>query len=271
MPAPQSDGATDTVAGWFDQMITVSDNFATCVLLQSLHDHDAIGSTNAHFADIGLSTLRMQPSRPEVGSGWFSGTMSMGAMDTARLLLVVNGRGRNLWRRPGGARVTAAGELSAASRQFFRTELLQQSFHEVLDPVNLCGSTDAVQGIPARVSKRWIDPATGHVVTYDGDLPIDFGFDVRPCNAAAEVLFAHKTGLTYNAGSDAGIVRALPGQDGRWYIVSVQSNVGNRFGDPDWAASDPNACEGAPFVCYPRAFGRLGGAVDALVKARPHE
>ena len=98
---------------------------------------------------------------------------------------------------------------------------------------------------------------------------IDFGFDTRPCHEAAEVEFAHKTGLTYNAGGDAGIVRALPGEDGRRYIVAVLSNVGYRFGDPDWASSDPNACEGAPYVCYPRGFGRIGAAVDELVATRP--
>jgi hypothetical protein len=106
------------------------------------------------------------------------------------------------------------------------------------------------------------------VVTYDGDLVIDFGYDVRPCTSAAEVKFLHKTGLVTFAGSDAGIVRALPGQDGRWYVVAVQSSVGYRYGDADWASSKPNACEDAPFVCYPRGFGRLGNAVDQLVKRR---
>jgi len=266
-PPPSADGATDTLAGWFDQMITVSDNFATCVLLQTLHDHHAIASTNQHFADLGLATLRMEPSKPAVGSGWSSGTMSMGALDTAKLLLILNGRGHELWRAPSGKAVTAS-DLSPSSRRFFLRVLHEQSFHEVLDPVALCGSTDAVQGIPARVPDRWIDPDTGHVVTYDGDLQLDFGYDVRPCNADAEVTFAHKTGLTYNAGSDAGIVRALPGKGGRWYIVAVLSNVGNRFGDPDWASADPNACEDAPYVCYPRAFGRLGASIDQLVRGR---
>jgi hypothetical protein len=116
-----------------------------------------------------------------------------------------------------------------------------------------------------------VDPVDGHVVTYDGDETIDFGYDTRPCNDRAEVTFAHKTGLVSSAGSDAGIVRALPGQDGRQYIVSIQSSVGYRYGDPDWAASDPNACYGAPYVCYPRGFGRIGKAVDDLVKARPRD
>jgi hypothetical protein len=258
------DGAEDTVAGWLDAMTTYSDNFSTCVLLQAIHDAGAIESSNEHFAEIGLPSLRMRPSMPEVGNGWSSGTMSMGALDTAKLLLLVAGGPGKLWEAPDGRPVTARSGLSEDSRSAFLADLAEQSFNEVLNPVNLCGSGDAVQGIPSTVPQRWVQD-DGHVVT-EG---IDFGFDTRPCHEAAEVEFAHKTGLTYNAGSDAGIVRALPGEDGRRYIVAVLSNVGNRFGDADWADSDPNACEGSPYVCYPRAFGRLGAAVDDLVVSRP--
>ena len=49
----------------------------------------------------------------------------------------------------------------------------------------------------------------------------------------------------------------------------IQSSIGYRYGDPDWAASDPNACEDSPYVCYPPAFGRLGKAIDDAVQARP--
>lgn len=267
-PAPKANGATDTVRGWLDQMITVSDNFATCVLLQSIYDQGRLAEANDYFAEIGLETFRMWPSVPQVGSGWSSGTMTMGALDTAKLALVSSGATGTLWTTPEGRRVTAS-ELSAKSRAYWRSVHLDQSFNEVLNPVNLCGSPDAVSGIPSTVSERWIDPETGHVVTYDGDLAIDFGYDVRPCLASAEVRFAHKTGLTYNAGGDAGIVRALPGQDGRWYVVATLTNVGNRFGDPSLAASTPNACEGSPYVCYPKAFGRVGAGIDQAVKERP--
>jgi hypothetical protein len=193
----------------------------------------------------------------------------MGSLDTARLLLLVAGARGPLWTSPNHRTVTADAGLSQSSRKYFESVLAQQSFNEVLNPVNLCDSTDAMQGIPSTVANRWIDSATGHVVTYDGDLPIDFGYDVRPCTARAEVKFAHKTGLVSFAGSDAGIVRALPGQDGRTYVVAIQSSIGYRYGDPDWAAANPNACEDAPYVCYPRGFGRVGKAVDDLVKARP--
>jgi hypothetical protein len=191
--------------------------------------------------------------------------MTMGALDTARLMLLVAGTKHELWRAPDGSRVTGDSGLSRASQAYYRSLLLDQSFHEVLSTGNLCGSSDAGPGIPALVPERWLDPETGNVVTTG----IDFGYDARPCNEAAEVTFAHKTGLVSFSGNDAGIVKALPGQDGRWYVVAVHSNVGYRFGDPDWATSDPNACLGAPYVCYSRAYGRLGAAVDALVEARP--
>jgi hypothetical protein len=268
VPAPVAEGATDTVSGWLDQMITVSDNFATCALLQEINDLGALEESNRHFADIGLPSLRMQPSQPLVGNGWSSGTMSMGALDTAKLMLIASGAPGTLWTTPNGKPVTAD-VLSARSRQAYQADLAEQSFNEVLNPVNLCGSSDAVQGIPSTVPQRWVDPATGNVVTYDGDLAIDFGYDTRPCDAAAQVTFAHKTGLTYNAGGDTGIVRSLPGKGNRFYVVAALTSVGNRFGDPDWARSKPNACEGSPFVCYPRAFGRLGSSVDTLVKGRP--
>jgi hypothetical protein len=265
----QADGATDTLESWLDQMTTVSDNFATCVLLQAINDNGAIDSSNAHFQKLGLTSLRMLPKYPVVGNGWSSGTMSMGALDTAKLMLLVAGAPGALWKAPDGSAVTANSGLTAASRAHFRADLAEQSFNEVLNPVNLCGSSDAVQGIPSTVPQRWVDPASGSVVTYDGDLEIDFGYDTSSCDEAAEVTFEHKTGLTYNAGGDAGIVQALPDQPGRRYIVATLTNVGYRFGDPDWAKSKPNACEGAPYVCYPRGFGRIGKAIDELVKARP--
>jgi hypothetical protein len=112
-PAPKADGATDTVAGWLDQMITVSDNFATCVLLQAIYDRGRLDEANAYFDAIGLPTLRMRPSQPWVGSGWSTGTMVMGALDTAKLLLIASGASGTLWTTPQGRRVTA-GELSAS-------------------------------------------------------------------------------------------------------------------------------------------------------------
>jgi hypothetical protein len=267
-PKPKK-GATATVREWMDQMITVSDNYATCALLQALYDVGRLDESNMHFAELGLTTLRMLPRVPAVGSGWLSGTMTMGALDTARLMLIVAGAPGTLW--TAGNRTVTAAELTDVSRTFFLDLLRQQSYNEVLNPVNLCGAptTDAVQGIPSTVASRWIQADSGSVLTYDGDLVIDFFYDVRPCVAQAEVEFAHKTGLISVAGADAGIVTALPGEDGRRYVVAVQSSVGYRYGAPDWATSTPDACEGSPYVCYPPAFGRLGKAIDDAVKSRP--
>ena len=64
------------------------------------------------------------------------------------------------------------------------------------------------------------------IVVVDG---VNFGVDVRASNAVAEVTFAHKTGLTYNYASDAGIVTSLPGRPFRRYIIVFLSNLGYRY------------------------------------------
>jgi hypothetical protein len=259
------DGRTRTIAEWMDGMITVSGNGPTCALLQVLEDLGELDAANDHFAELGLETLRMFPAQRDVGAVWLDAParMTMGAMDTAKLLLLVSGSTRNLWRGPDG-RPVRADVLSADSRAFLEGLLLEQGFHEVLSTGLLCGSEDTVAGIPALVPARFIAP-NGHGIVAG----IDFGYDVRPCNATAEVTFAHKTGLISVAGNDAGIVRALPGEDGRWYVVAINASVGTRFGDAAWARSSPNACDGAPFVCYPPAFARTGAAIDQLVVDRP--
>jgi hypothetical protein len=259
-------GRSQTVAEWMDEMITISANGATCALLQLINDLGELDAANAHFAELGLDTLRMYPAQPDVGAVWLAAParMSMGALDTAKLTVLLAGSQRQLWRGPDGKPVTER-VLSASSRDFLRGLLAEQGFHEVLSTGLLCGSTDTVAGIPALVPERFIDPDTGNGVV-DG---IDFGYDVRPCNESAEVTFAHKTGLISVAGNDTGIVRALPGEDGRWYVVSIHTSVGSRFGDAAWANSTPNACFSAPFVCYPPAYARVGAAIDALIVDRP--
>ena len=77
--------------------------------------------------------------------------------------------------------------------------------------------------------------------------------------------FAHKTGLTTNYGSDAGIVTALPGQDGRRYIVAVFGNLGYRFSDPSQAAEPDYPCF-TTGVCYTGRLAWLGGAVDEIMR-----
>lgn len=258
---------TRTVEQWLDAMITVSGNGPTCALLQLLHREGELEEANRHFVeDLGLTTFRMVPGNIPNGSIWLDAParMTMGAMDTARFMLLFAGSSRQLYRGPDG-RPVREDVLSAESREVFQGLLAEQGFHEVLSTGLLCGSQDTVPGIPALVPERFISPTTGNGIVAG----INFGFDVRPCNETAEVTFAHKTGLISVAGNDTGIVRALPGEDGRWYVVALHASVGSRFSDSAFATSWPDACGGAPFVCYPSAYARMGAAIDQLVKDRP--
>jgi hypothetical protein len=102
----------------------------------------------------------------------------------------------------------------------------------------------------------------------------DFGQDTRPCNAAAEVAFLHKTGLTENYGSDGGIVRALPGKPWRRYIVVLLSNLGYRYYDAAVAdAADlAKGEDGFPSVStrigYTQRIPALGRRIDTLMRER---
>jgi hypothetical protein len=184
----------------------------------------------------------------------------MGAMDTARLLLLLQG-GRLFL--AGREVVTPSALLSDTSRRLLVSLLEQQGLHEVLSTTNWCGKPYPGAGIPARVPDRWI--GEGGVVRVDG---VSFGCDVRPCNAEAEVVFAHKTGLTENYGSDAGIVTALPGGDGRRYVVAVFTNLGYRFTDPSRADDEVAPCLDGAGVCYSQKFAELGRRVDDLMRRR---
>jgi hypothetical protein len=102
---------------------------------------------------------------------------------------------------------------------------------------------------------------------------------VRPCNADAEVSFAHKTGFTYNYLADAGIVHSLNGEDGARgyggvphgdYIIVMMSNLGYRYTDPRQAGVTKPVCGDDPEqdtgVCYTEKFAGLGRAVDDIVR-----
>jgi hypothetical protein len=253
-------GDEPTVAQALDSMITFSDNTSTCLLLQQLHVLGQLDPSsnklNSAFARLGLPTLQVNGTDPLTGARWGVGSIDMTAMDTARLLLLLQG-GRLSLERGEGVKPDAL--LSKRSRDLLLSLLGDQGFHEVLSTTNWCGLPYPQQGIPARVPSRWID-ADG-TVTVDG---IPYGQDVRPCNASAQVTFAHKTGLTENYGSDAGIVSALPGQDGRRYIVTVFTNVGYRYSDASQAATDGFPCFTGLGICYSEKFAQLGKAIDDL-------
>lgn len=253
-------GEEPTVRHALETMITYSDNASTCLLLQQLHvlgqlDPES-NALNATFSGLGMPTLQVNGTDPVTGARWGVGRIHMTAMDTARLLLLLQGGRLSLLGRGG---VLPSALLSDRSRELLLSMLAQQGLHEVLSTTNWCGLPYPAQGIPARVSPRWLD-ADG-TVTVDG---MAYGQDVRPCNAAAQVDFAHKTGLTENYGSDAGIVTALPGQDGRRYIVAVFTNVGYRYSDASGAAGVGDPSLTGLGVAYSEKFPRLGKAIDDL-------
>lgn len=278
------DGREASVLTWLDEMITVSSNVATFALTRLLHDRGVIVSeesedtrgrpcaerterdetTNAlHDAldAAGLRTLRYGRTRACDGSflnsaGSGVGQHHMTSWDAARLLWLLDDRApAPSWQvdgRPVDRRL-----LSPASRQLFVQRLLgQQGLHEALSSTVTCGREGRAEGIPARLPARWLAGAT------DGDFGARIGEarmsdDVRPCQAAAEVAFAHKTGLTENYGSDIGIVRG-EGDSRRHYVIALFSNLGSRY--------VPACATGG--LCYTQKIPALGKAIDDFLKAR---
>ena len=143
--------------------------------------------------------------------------------------------------------------LSPASRQVFKKLLGEQGFNDMLSTPNRCGGPYPAPGIPHGVASRWVAPDGS--VTVAGN---DFGRDVRPCNERAEVTFAHKTGWVGNSGADAGIVRSLPGKEGRHYVVVAFTNLGTQYVDAGRPATEP----GVYPVAYTEKLARLGQAID---------
>jgi len=267
---------TQTIGEWLDQMLSYSSNRATCALLKLLHDRDEVDAMNAGMAALGMPSLQVNGTNPATGGSWNPGQIHMGALDAAKLMLLVRGGAGPLFRGADGAPVTREA-LGENARRVLRRSLEEQGFAEVLSTSNWCGHRLSFagapeypgQGIPATTPGRWV--AGDGTVSVDG---IPYPSDTRPCTAAAQVTFAHKTGLTRNYGSDIGWVDSLPGRAPRRYVIAVVSNVGNRWTDPvmNQAPSDPQQgdCWTADFICYSQAFARLGRAADTgLIEPAP--
>ncbi|MBZ4421521.1 class A beta-lactamase-related serine hydrolase [Myxococcus sp. RHST-1-4] len=254
---------------WLEPMVTESDNGSTEALVKLLHEKGEMAGLNAELAELGLGTLQVNGTSPVTGRSWNPGSIHMTALDTARLLLLIEGGPGVLWRTPSGREVTAA-ELSAAARAHLQSLLADQALHEALSSTLLCGDARAERGIPAAVPVRWVSREDGTVTAAE----TAFGRDTRPCNASAEVVFLHKTGQTENYGSDGGIVRPLPGSAWRRYIVVFLSNLGYRYYDAAVAsAADPSKGEdGFPSVStkisYTQRIPALGRRIDALMRER---
>ncbi len=256
------DVETRTIADWMEPMMTVSSNRSARALLKLLQDRDDLPAMHAELRDLGLATLQINGTDPTTGGNWQPGQIHMTSLDTARLLWLIEGGTGTLWRRPDGTAVTAS-LLSASSRTYLKTLLDEQGYNEALSTSNFCGAANTRPGIPAGVPSRWVDPVTG-TVTVDG---YPYGADVRPCNERAEVVFGHKTGLTFNYGSDAGIVRALPGHGGRHYVISFLSSLGYRYVDPVFAASTGYPCyEPVGAICYTQRIPAMAKQIDDHLK-----
>ncbi|WP_279582140.1 serine hydrolase [Fodinicola feengrottensis] len=245
---------TKPIRQFFDEMITVSKNESTCALIKLLWDHNAVSGLNQQFVDLGLPYLRLVGTNPQNGGTW--GGSNMNSLDTAKLLMILNGAAGRLWTAPNGSPVTKA-LLTDSSRQFFLSELGQNALSQVLSTTVWCGRAYPAPGIPAKLADRWVNPTNG-TVTADGRV---YGQDVRPCNAAAQVTYAHKTGFVDTSGQDAGIVQNLPGKASRHFIVVVHTNLGTRYIDVNRPADPP----GIYPVVYTEKFGLLGKAIDQLV------
>jgi beta-lactamase class A len=249
------------IRDWLDPMITVSDNHATSALLKMLHDQNEIEPLNREFRRLNLATLQINATSAADGRGWSPGEIHMTAFDVARLLWLVDGGPGELWRDAGGQPVTAK-LLSDSSRAFLKKLLSEQGFNDCLTTANFPGADNVRAGIPSRVAERWINPTNGHVVVAGED----FGVDIRGSNARAGVNFAHKTGLTFNYGSDAGIVTSLPGKPFRHYVIAFLANLGNRYADEPFAArTNFPAFDAVSPIAYTQRIPALGKAIDDAV------
>ena len=249
------------IRDWLEPMITVSDNHATSALLKMLHDKNEIEPLNREFRDLNLGTLQINATSAADGKGWQPGQIHMAAHDTARLFWIIDGGPGELWRGTGGQPVTAK-LLSDPSRAFLKKLLSEQGFNECLTTANFPGAPNVRPGIPSRVAERWINPTNGHVVV-EGQ---DYGVDIRAANAKAGVNFAHKTGLTFNYGSDAGIVTSLPGRPFRHYIIALIGNLGHRYADEVFATrTNMPVFDAVSPIAYTQRIPALGRAMDEAV------
>ena len=260
---PGAKPETRKIRDWLEPMITVSDNYAASALVKMLHDRNEIEPLNREFRELNLATLQINDTSATDGDGWSPGQIHMTAFDVARMFWIINGAPGELWQGADGKPVTAA-LLSDSSRTLLKKMLSDQGFNDALTTANFTGAKNVQPGIPSQVAERWINRTTGHAIV-DGE---DYGVDIRGANAEAEVNFAHKTGLTFNYGSDAGIVTSLPGKPFRHYIIALIGNLGYRYADEVFATNTNfPAFDKASPICYTQRIPALGKAIDdALIQ-----
>lgn len=281
------------ISRWMEQMLQLSDDRATFVLIKLLHDlgviqtqeaqpdrpcaerqqrQDQVNQLNASLACRGLLTLQLNSTRAcdgsfynQAGSG--VGEIHMTAWDTARLLWLLDPDAPPpAWKTPAGDLVPPL--LSPLSQRYLVEQLLgEQGFHDVLSTTALCGRPGVQDGIPALLPPRWINPDGCRVRLQDNEEWQDYSQDVRPCNARAEVTFAHKTGLTKNYASDVGIVRGLPDRGHhRHYIIAFFSNLGYRYTDQIHPGEAKYASGQERAIWYTQRIPTLARLIDQGIK-----
>ncbi|GAA2529912.1 Ig-like domain-containing protein [Rarobacter incanus] len=275
-------GVTKSITQWTSEMIQYSNNTSASAMIKMLHevqynDQSGIDFLNSELAKLGLSTLQLKGTSASTGGGWSNGGVTMTSFDTARLDLLLDGGGTGvLWTTPDGLDVTSS-ILSDEGRQWLLDIWSGTAYHWMLDTGNFCNWTTPYTGesqypstgIPAVVPESTLNANGTSKIAWAGS-PFA-SIDVRPCNEKAEVTYYNKYGLTYNAGADAGIVKALPGKPYRHYIISVMTNIGYRYGDAALAATG-NAClSNESSFCYTEKLPIMAGKIDAAIKARGTE
>jgi beta-lactamase class A len=249
------------IRDWMEPMITVSDNHCTAALLKMLYERSEIDSLNREFRELNLGTLQIDSVNPATGRGWKTDRVTMTAWDAARLFWIFDGGPGEMWKTEDGKPVTAK-LLSDSSRSFVKKLLSEQGFNDALTTANFPGAKNVRPGIPSRVADRWINPTNGHVLIVGED----FGIDIRAVNMQAEVTYAHKTGMTFNYGADAGIVTSLPGKPFRHYVVALIGNLGNRYADEVFATRGTfPAFDSVSPITYTQRVPALGKAIDDAV------
>ena len=259
------------------KMLTVSSNQSTRNLLKLTHDNQRISAMNRRFKELGLGTIQIKGTDPKSGGSWNPGLISMSAMDTAKLLWLIQADkgSSSSWANTRNDK-PAESKLNSHSKKLLLKHLGNQAFNETLSTANFgvggtrsedMGPPNVIPGIPNYVPGKWIDDITGAViVNSDGEI-IDYGEDVRSYNNdIANKRFLHKTGITYNFGSDAGIVDRNDGKDANRYIISFFSNLGYRYVDEVFSnrKSYPFYDDPGP-IAHTQEIPRLGNNVDQLM------
>jgi hypothetical protein len=249
------------IRDWMEPMITQSDNHSTAALVKMFCDRNEIEPLNQEFRELNLGSLQIDSVDPATGRRWKTDRVTMTAWDAARLFWIFDGGPGELWRDAAGRPVTSK-LLSDSSRAFVKKLLSEQGFNDALTTANFPGAKNVRPGIPSRVADRWINPTNGHV-NVAGE---DYGVDIRAANAQAEVLYAHKSGWTFNYGSDTGIVTSLPGKPFRHYVVSIIANLGYRYADEVFATRTTlPALDSVSPITYTQRIPALGKAIDDAV------